>query len=395
MDDWFSGIAAIRSGIRTKRISSWDAAGKNTDRILMSPGESRTLAKIEGPGKITHIWMTHANDDPAVLRKMLIKIYWDGEEHPSVLVPMGDFFCLGHSIVNSFQNIFVSASTNRNNMFTGRVALNAYFPMPFRQSARIEVVNETDRDHIQYYYIDYELYDRPFADETGYFHACFRRENPTPGWGHEITVNTRPARSVSNLSDKDNYLVLEAEGEGHLIGYNLSVTNLQTRLMNPFERTWWGEGDDMIFIDGEPWPPSIHGTGSEDAFHQAFAMQPNAYLYHGSSIWEKHTNGYQTSYVFYPVSPIRFTRSIRLSIEHGHANHLANDYSSVAYWYQKEPHRAFGIVNTRQRLPLVPSFSFPEGSRTDGRTIALNEEMKAAKQDWAEHFAARKEEGTY
>ena len=151
----------------------------------------------------------------------------------------------------------------------------------------------------------------------------------------------------------------------------------------------------MIFIDGEPWPPSLHGTGSEDALNQAYGMQPNAYLFNGSSIYEEYTGGYQTSYVFYAANPVRFTRSIKASIEHGHGNHLSNEYASVAYWYQKEPHQAFDILPVMQRLPLIRSFSCPEGRQTDPTPLTLTDEMQAMKRQWQETYADGKKDGFY
>ncbi len=382
---------------RTKRCSSYDVTGGNADRWMLAPGETRVLADISGPGKITHIWMTQSNPDPDYLRRIVLRMYWDGEEQPSVLAPLGDFFCLGHSMVCSFQSLPFTASVNdrQHNCFGGAAALNCYLPMPFNRSARVEVTNETDENHYQYFYIDYELQDAPFGADAAYFHAQFHRENPTTGWGHEVTVNSAVSDGVKCLSDKDNYQLLSAEGAGQFIGFNLSVTNLQRRVKNPHERTWWGEGDEMIFIDGEPWPPSLHGTGSEDALNQAYGMQRNAYLCNGSSIYEADTLGYQTSYVFYLANPVRFTKSLRASIEHGHGNHLSNEYSSVAYWYQREPHKAFGILPTLQRLPLVRSFAAREGTNTPPVPMALTPEMEAAKQLWAQMYLSRKEKGSY
>ena len=380
---------------RTKRASSYDVSGRNGDSWRVKPGATRTLADISGSGRITHIWITQSNPDQDYFRKILIKAYWDGETEPSVLAPIGDFFCLGHSIVNSFQSVPFTASAKRNNCFGGAVALNCYLPIPFSAAARLEVVNESEQEHIIYFYVDYELYDEPCGSgDLGRLHACFRRENPTAGWGHEITVNSPPS-NIANLSDKNNYKLLEAEGEGHFIGFNLSVTNLQKRLKAHHDRTWWGEGDEMYFIDGEPWPPSLHGTGSEDALNQAYGMQRNAYLFNGSSIYEEDTGGYQTSYVFYIANPVRFRESLRASIEHGHANHLSNEYSSVAYWYQREPHKSFGILPVLQRAPLVQGFMFPEGSRTAPEPLAADEQMEQAKALWASRYATRLEPGNY
>jgi hypothetical protein len=113
---------------RTRRFSSWDTTGRNTDSWRIPAGESRVLADIQGPGAITHIWMTQRNH----YRECLLKITWDDAAHPSVLVPLGDFFCLGHGIVNSFQSLLFTASTNSNNAFESGCALNCYAPMPFR-----------------------------------------------------------------------------------------------------------------------------------------------------------------------------------------------------------------------------------------------------------------------
>ena len=386
-------LAAITKA-RTKRESSYDTSGGNADCWRIPAGQTRVLADIAGPGKVTHIWITQSNQDQDYYRKVLLRVYWDNEAEPSILVPIGDFFCLGHSIVNSFQSLPFTASSRNNNSFGGASALNCYLQMPFNEGARFEVVNETDGDHIIYFYIDYELYDKPFGAETGRLHACFRRENPTTGWGHELTVNSPPV-NIPNLTDKNNYMFLDAAGEGQFIGFNLSVTNLQKRLKGPHDRTWWGEGDEMYFIDGEPWPPSLHGTGSEDALNQAYGMQRNAYLYNGSSIFEDDTGGYQTSYVFYITNPVRFTKSLRASIEHGHANHLSNEYSSVAYWYQREPHKSFGILPVLQRVPLVRGFIFPEGSRTAPEPLEITGDMKQARETWDARYKTRLEPGNY
>ena len=140
-----------------------------------------------------------------------------------------------------------------------------------------------------------------------------------------------------NLSDRDNYLFLEAKGRGHYCGANLSVHNLLGY--------WWGEGDDMVMIDGDKWPPDIHGTGSEDWFNQAFGSQPhNAFLYSGVSYHNgiyKDYNERITVYRYHVLDPIIFEKSIRVSIEHGHANDRSDDYSSVAYWYQDLPNKRF------------------------------------------------------
>ena len=235
---------ATLTGGRTRRVSSWDTSGRNQDRWLLKPGETRVLADLEGPGAITHLWFTQRNH----YRECLLRITWDDASSPSVLVPLGDFFGLGHGIVNSYQSALFTASTKWNNRFDQGCALNSYVPMPFRRRALVELVNESDEEHLQYFYVDYERLAEPRA-EAGYLHAEFRRTNPFGGWGHEIRVNTPEANVVNREREAwdNNYVILETSGRGHYLGCNLSVTN--------FQGTWWGEGDDMIWVDGYRWPP--------------------------------------------------------------------------------------------------------------------------------------------
>ena len=363
---------------RSLRASSWDTTGKNNDAWNIEPNETCVLADIKGPGSINHIWMTQRDG----YRNVLLRVFWDDEEHPSVLCPLGDFFGLGNEIVNSYDSLLFSASTAGNNQFNTGCALNCYVQMPFNKSARIELVNDGDEMHRQYFYIDYELYEQPLDDDVAYFHAQFRRENPCDGWGHEIRVNTPEANVVNaeRLAWDDNYLILEAEGRGHYIGCNLSITN--------FQGTWWGEGDDMIWVDGYKWPPDLHGTGSEDYLNQAWGMQPNAFQHNGSSIYEPDNDGYQTSYVFHLENPVRFEKEIRATIEHGHGNHLRNETSSVAYWYQLEPHKPFGILPVQQRKPVLKAedggWLIDEMAQTQQAEPMLNDEMRQLKAQWAE-----------
>jgi hypothetical protein len=369
-------LTRIRKG-KTGRFSSWDTTGRNQDYWLIPAGESRVLADIEGPGVITHIWMTQREH----YRECLLKITWDDAPAPSVLVPLGDFFGLGHSIVNSYQSLLFTASTNHNNGFNKGCALNCYAPMPFRKRALVELINESDEVHGQYFYVDYETRDE-IDEGEGYFHAEFRRTNPFGGWGHEIRVNVPETNIVNKeqLAWENNYVILETEGRGHYIGCNLSVTN--------FHGIWWGEGDDMIWVDGYKWPPELHGTGSEDYLNQAWGMQDNAFLRNGSSIYEQNTGGYQTSYVFHLENLVRFQKEIKVTIEHGHGNHLANEMSSVAYWYAAEPAAAVQLPPVAQRMPVLRdnqgNWLYDEGNQCPGKSIELNDEMRKMRARWAE-----------
>jgi hypothetical protein len=144
----------------------------------------------------------------------------------------------------------------------------------------------------------------------------------------------------------------------------------------------------MIWVDGYKWPPDLHGTGSEDYLNQAWGMQRNAFRHNGSSIYEPDTEGYQTSYVFHLENPIRFEKEIRATIEHGHGNHLRNETSSVAYWYQLEPHKPFGILPAQQRKPVLRAedgeWIINATAQTPQAEPMLNDEMKQLKTQWAE-----------
>ena len=366
-------LSTLRDG-RTGRASSWDASGRNNDAWSIPAGESRVLADIKGPGRITHLWLTQGNH----YRECLLKITWDNARSPSVLCPLGDFFGLGHGIVNSYQSLLFSASTRQNNRFNAGCALNAYVPMPFKERALVELVNQSKETHRQYFYVDYE--SGPRSGDAGYFHAEFRRQNPFGGWGHEVRVNS-PEANVANRGQEawdNNYLILETRGRGHYLGCNISVTN--------FQGTWWGEGDDMIWVDGYKWPPDLHGTGSEDYLNQAWGMQDNAFLRNGSSIHEENTGGYQTSYVHHLENPVRFKRDIKVTIEHGHGNHLCNEMSSVAYWYAAKPGRVARPPAVTKRLPVLRdnqgNWLHDKARQTTTQRVKANAEMKKMKNRW-------------
>ncbi len=175
------------------------------------------------------------------------------------------------------------------------------------------------------------------------------------------------------------YVILDTRGRGHYIGCNLSVTN--------FQGAWWGEGDDMIWVDGYKWPPDLHGTGSEDYLNQAWGMQLNSFLRNGSSIHASKTNGYQTSYVLHVENPVRFEKEIKVTIEHGHGNHLANEMSSVAYWYGEKPIGAVAPPAVAKRLPVLRDnagrWLHDKKNQCPGKRIAPNAEMKKMKARWA------------
>ena len=220
---------------------------------------------------------------------------------------------------------------------------NCYFPMPFATHARIEIENQGTTifgglGGRLWCHIDYEKLDEPLPADVGRFHAQWRRENPTLVHKPPAMDAKRSFWGSCNTDGKDNYVLLEAEGAGHVVGIFLQVNNIQGG--------WYGEGDDMIFIDDDTWPPSIHGTGSEEVFGGgACPNEEYAGLYHGFLLVEnkdgENFKGLNAMYRWYVHDPVRFRKRIRHTIEHGHCNDFENDYASVAYWYQSEPHAAF------------------------------------------------------
>jgi len=346
-----------RRDARTRRKSSFDTTGGNHDAWPIPIGETAVLADIAGAGCITHIWFTIASEDKCYLRHLVLRMYWDGEETPSVEVPVGDFFNVGHGVAvsNATLPIATVAAGDDGGKLGGHMAMNCYWQMPFANGARITVTNEGTADTRSFYfYIDYEEHDA-LPEDTLRFHAQWRRENPTRGEMGDLTArgeNYWTLGGTPNLDGAGNYVILEAEGTGHFVGCNLSVDNIDPA---PDGLTWWGEGDDMIYIDGVAMP-TMTGTGSEDYFCHAWGMHPAGYPYAGTSLHEhdpKFPGRHKcTSYRFHIEDPVIFSKSVKVTIEHGHANLQNNDYASTAYWYQTEPHGPFpALPNAVARRP--------------------------------------------
>lgn len=329
------------------RASSWDRTGGNDDRFHIAPGENRELADITGPGKITHIWMTIECSVPMALRKAVVRMYWDNAEKPAVNVPLGDFFGMGHGETANFVSLPLQMGPE-----DGK-AMVSYFPMPFRSRARIEVENqapEPDAMILLYFYIDYETYDVQLPECIVYFHSAFHRENPTEGYPQGKMTNREWNNEWgTNLTGEDNYVILDTEGCGHYVGCHVDIHNLR----NTHEWNWYGEGDDMIFIDGEPFPPSLHGTGTEDYFNTAWCpTQPYSAPFHGIILpGGPNWSGKISLYRYHILDPIHFKQSIRVTIEHGHNNNRSDDWSSTAYWYQTEPNGGKRLIPSADRLP--------------------------------------------
>ncbi len=270
------------------------------------------MADLEGPGVIKHIWCTAASLNPFSGRALVLRIYWDDTERPSVEVPLGDFFGVGHGATVSFQSLPVGVSSY------GR-SRNCFWRMPFRKHAKITITSENEPRFGPmpfYYYVDWEQVDE-LPDDALYFHARYRQQTPAkPG----------------------DHVLVETEGRGHYVGTVYSAHQTRTG--------WFGEGDDRFTIDGES-VPSIQGTGTEDYFGDAWGFREFAGAFYGVSLYEGPLLGDRvTAYRWHIEDPIRFSKSLKMSIEHrgsvfteegkqlSSSGQREDWVSSVAMWYQ-------------------------------------------------------------
>lgn len=337
----FAALARLRD-YKSRRSSSFDKTGGNADFISIEPGQTATLLELPGPAVITHIWFTINSSEAYHLKKLVLRGYWDGEAEPSVEVPVGDFFGLGLGEYFLYQSALTTVASIK--------ALNAYFPMPFARSARFTVSNEgKEKTNNFYYNIDYVGLSELPAD-LGYFHAQYRQAAPCRGWTDNWNADYEElVDSKKNPNGEGNYVFLEARGRGHFVGVTHAVLQNQDG--------WSGEGDEMIFIDGQT-EPVIIGTGSEDYYNGAwnFGGEPFGYLHNGAPyiVGPEKVGGRYCLYRWHTESPVSFQNSLRVTIEHGHANHRSDNFYSAAFWYQTEPHAKFPALPTAEaRVPRV------------------------------------------
>ncbi|MBX7247275.1 MAG: DUF2961 domain-containing protein [Candidatus Sumerlaeaceae bacterium] len=351
-NDILMSLPAARA-YRSRRESSYDRSGGNNDFIKIPAGARATLADIKGAGIVKHIWFTIYSPDELYPSKLVLRAWWDGEDSPSIECPVGDFFGVGHGKTSNFMSLPLNMVNGGEIAKQNRAAMNCFFPMPFRKGARFEIENQTDQEVISfYYYIDYEEHDS-LPDDTLYFHAQWHRENPTKGYEIFTIEPHQHHNEKLNVTGNENYVLLDAEGRGHYVGCVVNIKNVN---YNDNTHTWFGEGDDMIFVDDEKWPPALHGTGTEDYFCAAWGFPSGKYdgPFHGISLAGDTTDwsGCWSLYRFHLESPVTFQKSIRVTIEHGHDNNRFDDWSSVAYWYQGEPHKVFpALLPVEKRLP--------------------------------------------
>ncbi len=330
-------LTRVQDNVVTKRISSYDRSGGNNDRMEhIMPGEKKVLFDVNGAGMINHIWITIAPPPEELSRNdIILRMYWDGSDIPSVVSPIGPFFGQGWEESYAFSSLPLAAGP-----VDGR-GMVSYFVMPFADGARIEVENQADIEiGAFYYFVDYiELESLP--ENTGRFHAWYN---------HELTEALEDGENEwgalgpqgKNPDGKDNYLIADIKGKGHYVGVNYYVHN-----PGPM---WYGEGDDMIFIDGAEMP-SIHGTGTEDYFNTSWCPKTEfTHPYYGYGRLNNDVGwlGRTHVYRFHISDPVHFKESLKFTIEHGHNNCLTLDLASVAYWYQLPPFNELPPLATKE-----------------------------------------------
>lgn len=325
-----SGLERLKN-FETRRASSSAADWRNGnhDSVPIAPGATVTIADLQGPGKIVHIWFTIAHTAKNYSNQMTLRMYWDGEQNPSVECPVGDFFGIGHGFDQPFSSLPINVTSN------GR-GRNCYWPMPFGKSARITVTNDSNMPcHALYYYVDWQKHTS-LPKDTAYFHAMYRQEFPC--------VMGR------------NYLLADIVGRGHYVGTIQSVYHISSG--------WYGEGDDFFYIDGAA-EPQLRGTGTEDYFCDGWGLRQMSNLFYGAPLWEGGNPGDRgTAYRFHIPDPVVFNKSLRVEIEHKGSQSFPDGkssgfierddlMSSVAFWYQTEPHKPWpALPKGPQRVPF-------------------------------------------
>ena len=320
---------------RSLKESTYDRSGGNADARPIAPGATLDVFNQPGAGIISHIWFTIAADSAFHLKELVLRGYWDGNEKPSIETPVGDFFGLNLGDYVDFESAWIACSPGK--------SLNSYFAMPYRKGARLTVTNEGSRRVGAYYSnIDFAALDS-LPDDALYFHASYRQQAPCT-----------PIKSDGkNLDGKNNYVYCETRGRGHLLGVTLGV------IQNA--EWWWGEGDEMIFVDNESLPV-ITGTGSEDFFCGSwdFGGRENARAFshhqYGAPLIQsaERTGGRYCCYRFHGENPVTFTRYLKHTMEHGHANDRGDNFYSCAFWYQDQPATNLPpLPPAKERIPTV------------------------------------------
>ena len=281
---------------------------KGAPARIVEPGERVVLADLDGPGTLRHIWMTFPPAPPEVMRGLLIEVFYDGLDEPSVSTPCLDFFGLPHGRPVAYDSALTSVHEGR--------GYNAYFPMPFRKHVRVELLNASGRAQHFFYQIDYTL-EPALPDAAGYLHVAFRRENPT-------------------VMRRDFVIVDGLRGPGRLLGCCVGVRVLD-------EGVWYGEGEVKVYRDGDGGYPTICGTGLEDYVGSAWGMGPHSALYAGAPLIvqppeRRAQPDFVSFYRWHLPDPIVFERDLRVTIQQiGYAIFGADDEAAFEAYAASHP----------------------------------------------------------
>ncbi len=285
-----------------KAASNLGPGRKGAPATTLKAGQEVQLCDIYGSGTIRHIWMTTANN-PTNLRSLVIRAWWDGQTHPSIECPIGDFMGTAHGKVMPYFSAVHSLGRN--------AGMNIWLPMPFANRARITLTNEGNENVPLFYQIDYTTQDVHPSD-VGRLHVLFAREDPT-------------------TEKRDFELLPKRTGKGRYIGALVGIRNL-----HPDQ--WWGEGEIKIFMDGDSEFPTIVGTGSEDYVGLSYGMQQTPYLYNGCNLDQE---SFISMYRWHLPDPIYWQRECRITIQQiAWKNGLAeteDDWSTATFWYEPVP----------------------------------------------------------
>ena len=318
------GMATEGTGARAARElgQKW----KVSPSVRIKAGQTFVMADIKGSGAIQHIWMTPTGNN----RFNILRFYWDGEDTPSIECPAGDFFACGMGQYTTISSLAVCVNPGS--------GFNCYWLMPFRKGFKITMTNIDEKNMVLYYQIDYTLTEIP-AD-MGYLHAQFRRVNPLPY--------------------KQDYTILDGvRGQGQYVG-----TYMTWGSNSP---GWWGEGEIKFFMDGDKEFPTICGTGTEDYFCGSYGFHKP-----GTSEYQEFVTPYAgmpqvikskeqprfSLYRWHIMDPIRFEKDLKVTMQalgwksEGRYLPLQDDLSSVAFWYQAEPHATFPKLPDKDSLKI-------------------------------------------
>ncbi len=316
-------LSQIRNNVRSRQVSSFDKTGGNGDCLsAIKDGSRFNIFDVRGAGIINRIWITIGpGADKLDRNNLIIRMYWDGNTFPSVEAPIGPFFGNGWDESYNFVTLPLAVSPGSGRSYV------CYFAMPFANGAKIDVENQSGQQIDAFYYnIEYTEMNK-LPEGSGRFHAWYNHEitDALPDGENEWGLLGETAK---NRNGKGNYLFADIKGKGQFVGVNYYVNCPSTM--------WYGEGDEMVFIDGDT-IPAFNGTGTEDFFNMSWCpKEPYQHPYFGFGRVNNETGwlGRTHLYRFFIADPVYFDKSCRFTIEHGHANNLTLDLASVAYWYQ-------------------------------------------------------------